>query len=547
MNSISLLKRIFCVATLVFVASCDRDFNDIGGNVVDGDIHSSLLRKEASIIAYDKLTGPVQSNNLTVNTLGFYKNPVFGTTTANFVTQLELETVNPTLYTPVIDSVYIYVPYQSTLTAAATTTAPAVYELQSVYGDTTTVFTLDIVRNGYFLRDSDAASGGTQGQKYYSGDSNLINGQAGTTSLIEGGARNAFKFSPKAIQRKATYRNNNTTAGNDEETVETLEPGIFLPLNKDFFTSVLFGAGANGKLLNNTIFKEYFRGIYFKATQNSDAKYVLATPNFSEGVITVKYTDRASATDTTSTKRSMTLNLAGNTVNLFTNEFAGDFITAAGTSDNVNGDSRLYLKGGEGSAALLDIKMSELSDLLPDASTGRNTLINEANLVFYVDHSKINIDSTQPTRIYLYDVKNRRPLYDYYTDATTVSSDTKLSKYVHGGILDKVSNTAQAQYKIRITDHINNLINKDSTNVKIGLVVTQDINTITSAALKAPWENEPWMGAVPPVPASLTITSIPTGSVINPFGTVLYGNNIPASDPDYNKRLKLEIYYTKPD
>ena len=36
-------------------------------------------------------------------------------------------------------------------------------------------------------------------------------------------------------------------------------------------------------------------------------------------------------------------------------------------------------------------------------------------------------------------------------------------------------------------------------------------------------------------------------STANPLGTVLYGSNIPAGDPDYNKRLKLEIYYTKPD
>jgi hypothetical protein len=34
---------------------------------------------------------------------------------------------------------------------------------------------------------------------------------------------------------------------------------------------------------------------------------------------------------------------------------------------------------------------------------------------------------------------------------------------------------------------------------------------------------------------------------MNPLGTVLFGNNIPRVDPNYAKRLKLEIYYTKPN
>ena len=39
----------------------------------------------------------------------------------------------------------------------------------------------------------------------------------------------------------------------------------------------------------------------------------------------------------------------------------------------------------------------------------------------------------------------------------------------------------------------------------------------------------------------------PKASVMNPLGTILFGNNIPKVDPNYEKRLKLEIYYTKPN
>jgi len=35
--------------------------------------------------------------------------------------------------------------------------------------------------------------------------------------------------------------------------------------------------------------------------------------------------------------------------------------------------------------------------------------------------------------------------------------------------------------------------------------------------------------------------------VMYQLGTILYGNNIPFGDSNYDKRLKLEIYYTKPN
>jgi hypothetical protein len=60
--------------------------------------------------------GPIESNNLAVNALGIYDNTPFGTTTANFATELTLETVKPTLgINPVIESVVLTIPYFSTL------------------------------------------------------------------------------------------------------------------------------------------------------------------------------------------------------------------------------------------------------------------------------------------------------------------------------------------------------------------------------------------------------------------------------------------------
>lgn len=554
MNTIYLVKRFFLALTIVFFVSCDTDFTEIGANVVDGDIHNSLIKLEAPIIAYDKATGVVQSNNLAINTLGVYNNPVFGTTTASYVTQVQLASanINPTFVSPVLDSVWIYIPYTSILTASATTNSTAKYTLNGVYGDTLSSFKLDIKRNNFYLRDSDASSGGTAGQKYYSNDKELISSAAGE-SILANGAIPEFRYSAGVTQRRSTYT---PTDGTETEAKEVFAPGMFLYLKKETFQNLIFTQSGTGNLLNNSVFTNYFRGVYFDVTQNG-SQSIMGTPDFTKGVITMKYRDSViTTTSRTQVRKTLTLNLTGNKINFFDNTPNADFTSAIATSNAVLGDNRLYVKGGEGSMALLDIKNSTIDSLRNIAATGERVLVNEANLVFYVDQVKMqplqdiyaanNARVEEPIRIFLYDVNNKRPLYDYYTDGTTVTANTKYSKYVHGGLLER-SGGRGTQYKIRITDHINNLINKDSTNVKLGLVVTEDINTITSAALRNPFENEPWMGAVPPVPPYVRVSTLPTASVMHEFGTVLYGNNIPAGDPDYDKRLKLEIFYTKPE
>ena len=549
MNSISLIKRLFLVLTVVFLASCDDEFSELGADVVDGDIHNNIIKVNGVVTAYDKATGAVQANNLDVNTLGVYDNPVFGVTKANFVTQVEMASanINPTLYAPVLDTVWMYVPYRSVVTSPASGTTDAAYRLDSIYSGAAASFTLDVKKNGFYLRESDPNSGGTQGQKYYSDYSSTITAAEGI-SLLKDGPVADFKYSPNAIKRKASYTDDSGRAHNDT-VVQTLAPGMFFYLKRDVLQNDLFGAGAAGKLLNNDVFKEYFRGLYFKAERNGQQS-AYGAPNFKSGTITVKYTDRTSATDTTRIKKTMTLNLTGNTINLFDNTYNSEYLNALTVTNTTagQGDERLYIKGGSGSMAFLDIDLASLSGLMHNDATGNRVLVNEASLIFYVDENpsngmgKTGTDGKKafaPPRVFLYDVNNKRPVFDYYTDATTISAYPKFSKYVHGGILDSVS-SGGARYKIRITDHINNLINKDSTNVKLGLVVTEAISIITSGTLKSPW-TEPWMSGVPPV---VNVTTFPVASTIHPFGTVLYGTN--PSVPE-DKRLKLEIYYTKPD
>jgi hypothetical protein len=64
--------------------------------------------------------------------------------------------------------------------------------------------------------------------------------------------------------------------------------------------------------------------------------------------------------------------------------------------------------------------------------------------------------------------------------------------------------------------------------------VTESINIIDNYSLETPIYSE-------------QIKKVPVASFMNPLGTILFGNNISKESADYDKRLKLEIFYTKPD
>ncbi|AWH84617.1 DUF4270 domain-containing protein [Flavobacterium album] len=545
----SFLKKIILALSAVFIISCDTDYNNLGSDIIDDDVHHGMFQVEAGVTAYDRPTGIVQSNNLTLNTLGAYDNLVFGKTVAHFVTQVQLATVNPTLYAPEIDSVYLYVPYFSSIESTDATTGVSTYDLDSIYGAPETKIKLDVFRNGYFLRDSDPGTSFVSGQKYYSNDKSLIDAAVVGSRLnnFSTAQNDEFPISDDEIARSAI-----PDGQTESKVVERKAPGIFLYLDKTEFQNMLFGPAAAGKLVNNNIFKEYFRGLYFRVTQ-LEGQSVMVVPRFDQGVITIKYRDHNISTTESSGHtvdkfaKSMTLNLDGNTINFFENTPKEAFTTAINTSDAAAGDVRLYLKGGEGSMAFIDIDQATIDALKAESQGGQRVLINEANLVFYIDDntetgmgqgpSDPKKKEKEPLRLLLYDVKNKRPLIDYSLDATTTTINPKYDKFVHGGIRED-ENGRGTKYKIRITDHINNLVNKDSTNVKLGLVVAEYINLTGNAALKSPFTET--TGATAPV----TVSTVPVTSVMHPFGTILYGSN--SAVPE-NKRLKLEIFYTKPN
>jgi hypothetical protein len=527
----SFFKKIILIACVTFIYSCDKDYNSIGGDLI-GDNHFGLVKYTSSVVAYNQKIGPIQSNNLDVNALGIYDNPAFGTTAANFATQLVLESANPTIgKNPVIESVVLTIPYFSTLKATAIN-GDRTYELDSIFGSLDANIMLEskimlsVYESGYFMRDLDPVGGFQGAQKYYSNQNpDFNNVKVGTrlNNAVNPVQNDAFVFSAaefKTIDAK--------------EVVTRVVPGMRLDLNADYFKSKIIDASASGKLASNDVFKEYFRGLYFKVEKSGSNPSNMVLLDFKKGKITIKYKEDTSDTDATRIEKSIVLNMTGNSASLLEQSDTNVSYANATSITNINktlGDERLYLKGGEGALSILELfgPDTDNNGVADELETIRNNgwLINDANLVFYVDTVAMK-KANKPTRIYLYDFNNNRPIFDYVTDGTT-GSNPKNGKTSYGGLLTKDA-AGNKIYKLRITNQIRVLIqNKDSTNIKLGVVVTEDINKAISYKLRT---------------ATTTLSQAPKESVMSPLGTIFYGGK--SSVPE-GKRLKLEIYYTKPN
>ena len=548
----SFFKIILIAISVVFFTSCDKDFNTIGGDLV-GDEHFGLERSTYNVLSYNQKIGPVQSNNLPVNPLGIYEDPVFGTTTASFATQVVLASVNPTIgANPEIESVVLNIPYFSTLTNTDATSGDNTYRLDSIYGPETGKIKLSVYENGYYMRDLDPATGFLEPQKFYTNQGAEFDGLKNATLLNDDAAvtQNNEFFFDKAEFKETTPA---TTTGGTA-TVTRTPPGMRLLLNKTHFKTRILDAASSGKLVTNDVFKNHFRGLYFKVEKSGANAGRLAMMDFKSGTITIKYKEDSPTTAGERVEKSIVLNLTGNTVSLQSNDLSSATAYASTTAspNTSTGDDRLYVRGGEGSMAVLDLfdKTDVLGydangnvtgpNLIPDQLdelrrkdpvTGKRWLINEANLVFHIDEAGMGANSKTPKRVYLYDLTNSTTIVDYLYDGTT-SVNPKNGLLIYSGILN-TTKTTDKTYKIRITNHIRSLVkNADSTNVKLGVVVTENINNSAMNKLRLPLQ------------PGTTLTKAPQASVMSPLGVVLFGGT--AAVPD-DKKLKLEIYYTKPN
>lgn len=521
---------LLCTLSLV-LTSCDKDAIEIGSEIFGEDHFGFEKYQVQSLQSRLVNSGVTSTRNLPQNTLGVYKNNVFGKTEAHFVTQIELgkgadfTTIGNN---PVLDSVYLYIPYNSTV-KASTSNGESTYTLNNVYG--TGKIELSVYENGYFLRAQDPNSE-FETQQFYADQKNIfdtnkkgVNGSERLNNSDNKAQNTEFKANDTEILLYKYKANGELVKDDSGNPVvkERKKPGVWLDLDKNYFQDRFFTSNAYKDINSSTRLKEFFRGLYFNVNDRYNENLMMQL-DLSGGELVFVYKEDDKEEGKPRKRQTMTFNLGysasqGNersniTVNLFENINSEGYNTAlSNTASEV-----LWIKGNTGSLAEINLLSEEELQQLKD----NKWLINQAVLTVYVDKSVMDAaPDTNPARLYLYDIKNNVPIVDYTNDATTSPY-----KYVYNGFLDDKSESGAMKYRFRITNHLNNLIKKDSTNFDLGLAVANDISNPTMTLLK----NQ-----------SVKPSKIPVTMASMPFGTVLYG----AAHPEIAKRMKLEIYYTK--
>ena len=402
------------------------------------------------------------------------------------------------------------------------------YDVDSLIGNRDASFKIKIQELDYYLRSFDPTDNFESFQKYYSDETQLLNFSGSTIHDDE------VSIDTNEIVIYKEDDPDTDDVDESEEVKERLTPRLRLHLDKDFFQRKIIDHEGSDDMTNVDNFNIYFKGLVLQAYDFSDE--LLMILDYSNAKINIEYeydkynkndTDDNTSDDTIDkVKANYELNLSGNQINVFNKSaYNQDIQNNLNSSDNLG---RVYLKGGEGLIAEIDLFTDNDGNNVLDEIKSNGWLVNEANLTMYIDRDKINEsgDLIEPFRVYLYDIDAKTPLPDYYIDNSTGPKKSNV-KIVHSGILELDEDDKGLKYKIRISEHIKNIVRNDSISPKLGLAVSSSISNSVNTDVKT----------------TDVMKYIPLATAINPLGTVLIGPN--PEPENFDKRMRLEIYYTE--
>ena len=150
-----------------------------------------------------------------------------------------------------------------------------------------------------------------------------------------------------------------------EADTTTTGPALRIKLPVDYFQQKIIDKEESSELSNNNNFRDYFRGLFLKAEANNDSGSLVLF-NLGGGDVNLYYTYEAEETNddgdavTVEKGGSYQLKFGSNAVNTFEGDFPADVLQTITTADTVNGDENLFLKGGEGSMAVIELFEDEI-------------------------------------------------------------------------------------------------------------------------------------------------------------------------------------------
>ena len=535
-NRVAIFRNIGVGIILLFgVVACEKGLEDIAVDLAGQrpfDVGDTIFE----VIAYHRNvdSSRVDNNNadrIPLNLLGVNNSNTFGSLESDLISQVALPALGANFGdNPIIDRVVVDIPYFSTRDGDQKVVDPITglpifddegdtinvpnFVLDSIYGNQDLEYKISIFELGTFLNALDP-NDPTQANKYYSDKDYVLKDK-----LFEGNFLPNRNDTVLYVERR--YLDDDPTTVDDIDTIkaETSAPSMKFDLDKQFFKERFVDHDNPEDFQNNGNFVRYFRGLYIDADGFDGSLMNLRGSN---GTMTIYYTFDRVVTESAGsdlngngitgevdvivkTKTQQIYNFFGVRTGKYDRSYAGSKIEIPLTNPNTDiGESRLYVHGAAGSEIILDILDEETLDFLRQ----QNLLINEANLVFYVEGEQDEV----PNRLFLYKKDYNSMISDYYS--------FRFGPDIFGGVLEYDDEGNPEKYTFRITDYLSELIKGDEPVAlsKLALknyVATDNLGDNVFDTIVSDWN-------------------------YIPKGVVLYGNR-----PENNaKRIKLEIFYSE--
>lgn len=441
---------LVCLFTAII--SCEKDFTDIGSNVISNTKFDTDAIS-VDIIAKNSPLEKVQSDNISLQLsqylLGVYNSPDYEKLEASIVSQLATNTglkvvdntygADTTVVTK-IDTVFLKLPYQVTLNSDGTK-----YEIDSIFGDKSKSFNLNVYRSNTYINLYNP-SDPTKFNSFYSNDvfekyGNELNSQVD------------FPFQPNQndtalVVKRRLY--NDVVSNKDTlrlfSSTESTIPIPFgrIPLDKDKFKEIFLDKYETGEFDSQDAFADYFRGLIIEASGNESSLISFNFNNTNSNLnpsLEVYYTNtvlKSGSIVLDTIYKNNTFPLSGFRINTFKME------------EKIYPDNNeIIIQGTAGSEANITLFDQDKIDEL----RAKNLLVNDASLTFYINQSA---DTTNvPERLYLY--KNNKdlssPSFSQIKDAISEVAFEGV-----GGNLVRDSNGKKEKYTFKITDYISDIL-----------------------------------------------------------------------------------------
>lgn len=525
----TVLIKLIVLSALIGLISCETNIENVGTNLIDnGSFETNKLVYEVK--AYNQNVEKSRVENLGTTNLGVLNHTHLGILKAGFVTQVGLPFSTIDFGdSPSIDDVYIDIPYSYNVETSTDDGKPQ-FSLNNIYGDQDQTFELNVYQLGTYLNSLEEEDP-TQSKKYYSDEV--------YTKLA---ALHSSNFKPNANDTMYRVPRLEFTDSEMYDTIKKTDkaPSIKLPLDKTFFTNNFLGTSNATHLESLGNFIQYFKGLYFEVIGDDGSFLQL---DLSSANINLYYTTGVETDETDTdlngdgdtddedvlvrTKRSIQFPISGIKNNFYNRDY-----TSATTINNLlnnpnttQGEDRLYLQGCAGSNAIVDV----FNEIDLTALRQENLLINEANLVVHIDKDISDDNDFIPNRLFLYkldpdltdDVDDNTQILDLLTEGEASFDGNATTETITVNDED-IAN--KLTYKFKITDYLSEVLKSEDPLEPSEFV----LKTYHSTDLP-----------------TTTIDTIVRNFSWSPKGVVVYGSNIPSTDANYSKRLKLEISFSE--